>query len=74
MFQLIFTSGELKVNQWNELNLSDTEIDIHMIVYANGIIMMQAFQALPDSNEMLKDMLLQAYALLGRSKRKSKGV
>lgn len=74
LFQLIFTSGELKVNQWNELNLSDTEIDIHMIVYANGIIMMQAFQALPDSNEMLKDMLLQAYALLGRSKRKSKGV
>lgn len=62
LFQLIFTSGELNI--WNELNLSDIELDIHMIVYANGIIMMQAFQALPDSDEWLKEMLLQAYTRL----------
>ncbi|KAB1437469.1 TetR/AcrR family transcriptional regulator [Candidatus Galacturonibacter soehngenii] len=66
LFQLIFTSGELNI--WNELNLSDIELDIHMIVYANGIIMMQAFQALPDSDEWLKEMLLQAYALLRSNK------
>lgn len=66
LFQLIFMSGELNI--WNELNLSDIELDIHMIVYANGIIMMQAFQALPDSDEWLKEMLLQAYALLRSNK------
>ncbi|GEM_PF-5928271 len=43
-----------------------------LIVYENGIIMMQAFQALPDSDKRLKDMLLQAYTLLGSSKQKSK--
>lgn len=71
LFQLIFTSNESMVSLGNEFNHSDIEIDIHMIVYANGIIMMQAFQALPDSNERLKDMLLQAYTLLGSRKRKS---
>lgn len=68
LFQLIFTSGESMVSQWNEINYIDIEIDIHMIIYANGIIMMQTFQALPDSDEMLKGMLLQAYTLLRSNK------
>lgn len=61
LFQLIFLSGIRAANQWSELGLSEIEIDTHMIVYANGLIMMQAFQALPDSDDMLKAMLVQAY-------------
>jgi hypothetical protein len=39
-----------------------------MIIYANGIIMMKAFNALEISEEMLKGMLIHAYELFESKK------
>ncbi|SHO47774.1 TetR/AcrR family transcriptional regulator [Anaerocolumna xylanovorans] len=61
LFQLIFTSGGLNLDKINELGTGDIKLDINMIVYANGIIMILAFNSLQISNEKIKDMLIHAY-------------
>lgn len=65
LFQMIFTSGGLNVHA---MGASDIKIDINMIIYANGIIMMQAFNSLELSEENIKNMLIQAYELFESSK------
>lgn len=68
LFQLIFTSGGLNLDKINELSMGDIKLDINMIVYANGIVMMLAFNSLQFSNEKIKDMLIHAYKLFESNK------
>lgn len=63
LFQLIFTSGGLNLDNMNELRENVIELDYNMIVYANGIIMMLAFITLEHADEKVKDMLINAYEL-----------
>lgn len=63
LFQLIFTSGANGPGQsfaaWGRMRFD--RFDTDMIVYANGIIMMSAFQALDRSWEEKKKMIVRAY-------------
>jgi Transcriptional regulator len=63
LFQLIFTTGGLNLSGVNELDTDATNMnmDLNMIIYANGIVMMQAFHSFEDSDEKIKDMLIHAY-------------
>ncbi|SHK53678.1 transcriptional regulator, TetR family [Anaerocolumna jejuensis DSM 15929] len=63
LFQLIFTSGGLNLDKINELDSGNIKLDINMIVYANGIIMMLAFKSFEIPEEKIKDMLIHAYEL-----------
>ncbi|BCJ93163.1 hypothetical protein acsn021_07320 [Anaerocolumna cellulosilytica] len=63
LFQLIFTSGGVNINVINELGFSGMELNLNMIIYANGIIMMLAFNSFELSNESIKNMLIHAYEL-----------
>jgi AcrR family transcriptional regulator len=67
LFQLIFTSGGLDLSALKQDALS-IKLDINMIVYANGIIMMLAFNSLEPSNEKIKDMVTHAYELFKSDK------
>ena len=68
LFQLIFTSGGLNLSAINELGTTDIKMNINMIIYANGIIMMLAFNSFELSDEKIKDMLLHAYELFESNK------
>lgn len=68
LYQLIFTSGGLDLDRIKELNIKNINLNINMIIYANGIIMMKAFNALEISEEMLKGMLIHAYELFESKK------
>lgn len=68
LFQLIFTSGGVNLNVINELGLSGIKLDMNMIIYANGIIMMLAFNSFELSNENIKNMLIHAYELFESKK------
>ncbi len=63
LFQLIFTSGGLDLSAMNGLSIAELKPDLNMIIYANGIVMMQVFHTLVLTNEQKKKMLLQAYDL-----------
>ncbi len=63
LFQLIATSGTgLSDIPRGSGYLADLQIDMKMIVFANGIVMMSAFQALDASWENIKALTLEAYA------------
>jgi AcrR family transcriptional regulator len=68
LYQLIFSSGDLKLFELEEKGTAKITLDINMIIYANGIVMMQAFNSLAISDEMLKDMLIHAYELFKSNK------
>ena len=68
LFQLIFTSGGLNLSAKNEQGTANIKIDMNMIIYANGIIMMLAFNSIELSDEKIKDMLLHAYELFESKK------
>jgi len=68
LFQLIFTSGGLDFNAINDLGTMNMNMDINMIVYANGIVMMQAFQSIELSDDKIKAMLINAYNLFASNK------
>ena len=63
LFQLIFTSGGLDLSAMNELNTAEIKPNLNMIIYANGIVMMQAFHTLALTYEQKKELLMQAYEL-----------
>jgi AcrR family transcriptional regulator len=63
LFQLIFTSGGLNLSAINEQGALNIKLDWNMIIYANGIIMMLAFNSFELSDEKLKEMLTHAYEL-----------
>ncbi|HZK27443.1 MAG TPA: hypothetical protein VFD00_07900 [Thermoclostridium sp.] len=68
LFQMIFTSGGLDLGAMNELITTDIKVDIDMIIYANGIVMMQAFHSFELSDEKIRDMLIHAYELFKSNK------
>jgi AcrR family transcriptional regulator len=68
LFQLIFTSGGFNLSEINEQGISDIKLDMNMIIYANGIIMMLAFNSFEISDEKIEDMLKQAYKLFKNKK------
>lgn len=68
LFQLIFTSGGLKPEDMPELGAEYRKLDINMIIYANGIIMMQAFNSFDVSEDVIRAMLSHAYELFEGSR------
>lgn len=68
LFQLIFTSGGLNLCAINKRATSNIKLDINLIIYANGIIMMLAFNSVELSQEKIKDMLIHAYELFESNK------
>jgi len=68
LFQLIFTSGGVNINAINELGFSGVELDLNIIIYANGIIMMLAFNSFEFSDENIKNILIHAYELFESKK------
>ncbi len=62
LFQLIFTSGPAALGQALPAG-SRMPFDENLLIYANGMIMMSAFQTLRRSPEEQKAMLMRAYAL-----------
>jgi AcrR family transcriptional regulator len=68
LFQLIFTSGGLNLSVINDLVTPNINLDINLIIYANGIIMMLAFKSLELSDETIMNMLLHAYELFESEK------
>ena len=63
LFQLIFTSGGLNFNGRNKPDTGMMDLDINMLIYANGMIMMLAYHTLDYDEEKLRDMLLHAYEM-----------
>lgn len=61
LFQLIFTSGGLNLEAINKQGTADIKLDINMIIFANGIVMMLAFNSFEPTEEIIKDMLIHAY-------------
>lgn len=71
LFQLIFTSGGLNlsaISAINEQGTSNINLDMNMIIYANGIIMMLAFNSFELSDEKIRDRLTHAYELFESKK------
>lgn len=68
LFQLIFTSGGLNIDKINELGIGDIKFDINMIIYANGFVMMQAFNSIELSDGKIRAMLIHAYELFENNK------
>jgi AcrR family transcriptional regulator len=68
LFQLIFTSGGLNLRTIDGLGINPIELDINMIIYANGMIMMLAYHTLEPDEEKLRDMLTRAYELFENKK------
>lgn len=68
LFQMIFTSGGLDLGVMHGLDTINIKLDINMIVYANGIVMMQAFHAIELSDDKIRDMLIHAYELFKSNK------
>jgi hypothetical protein len=68
LFQLIFTSGGLNLEAINKQGTAEIKLDINMIVYANGIVMMLAFNSFELKEEKIKDMLIHAYELFESNK------
>ncbi len=67
LFQMIFTSDGLNLSGINKLG-SEIKLDINMIIYANGIVMMQAFHSFGLSDDKIRDMLIHAYELFRNNK------
>lgn len=61
LFQLIFTSGDCGDNDIMKLIPMDNEVEFNMIVYANGIIMMKAFDTLPLEWSQIRELILKAF-------------
>lgn len=68
LFQLIFTSGGLSMKAIDEAGTVNKSLDMNMIIYANGIVMMQAFHTIGLTEDKIREMLIQAYELFSAKK------
>lgn len=59
LFQLIFTSQRGK--EWMQQHTNMQQMNINMIIYLNGLIMMFAYHQLPITNEAIIEMIQNAY-------------
>jgi hypothetical protein len=65
---LIFTTGGMNLEAINKQDTADIKLDINMIIYANGIVMMLAFNSFELTDAKIKDMLIHAYELFEKNK------
>jgi AcrR family transcriptional regulator len=61
LFQLIVTSGYLNAEKIPALVPKEMKIDLDMIIYANGIVMMSAYKSFELSETNIRDMIINAY-------------
>lgn len=61
LFQLIFSSEIFSLEKTKKLISINDEIELNMLVYAHGIIMMKAFGTLTLEWEHIRIMLINAY-------------
>ena len=61
LFQLIFSSEILSLDKARELISQNDELELNMLVYAHGIIMMKSFGTLTLGWEQIHKMILNAY-------------
>lgn len=68
LFRMIFTTGDISSTGNSDFVPKELGIDLNMIVYVNGIIMMLAFQALRKSPEQIREMIINAYYLFQKNR------
>jgi AcrR family transcriptional regulator len=62
LFQLIFASGGVAGEVGQSYVPKEIGIDLNMIIYAHGIVMMMAYHTLQLPWETIRAMIIQAYA------------
>ena len=61
LFQLIFSSEIMSIDKTRKLTAQNDELELNMLVYAHGIIMMKSFGTLTLSLEQIRTMIINAY-------------
>jgi AcrR family transcriptional regulator len=61
LFQLIFSSQIFGLEQAKKLTAIEDELELNMLIYAHGIIMMKAFGTLTLEWEQIRQMIKNAY-------------
>ncbi|MEK3904604.1 MULTISPECIES: TetR/AcrR family transcriptional regulator [unclassified Paenibacillus] len=67
LFQLIFASGGGNREADQPFMPKESGIDLNMIIYAHGIVMMMAYNTLPLPWDTVKGMIVKAYDSFKRS-------
>ncbi len=61
LYQLIFSSQITKMDKTGTLVASSDDLELNMLIYAHGIIMMKSFGTLTMEWEQIKKMIVDAY-------------
>jgi hypothetical protein len=67
LFQLMFSPGVMNQADANGLVPINDELELNMIVYAHGIVMMKAFGTLELPWERIREMIIKAYESFDRN-------
>ena len=68
LYELIYTSDVFTLNNAKDLVSSYEEVDLNLVIYAHGIIMMKKFGTLQLECEQLREMIIQAYECFQQKK------
>lgn len=63
LFQLIFTSQGSNSADMPSLIPNNLELNLDMIIYVNGIVMMSAYHTINSSEDEIRNMIIRAYHL-----------
>lgn len=61
LYQLIFSTQIFNLDQTGKLVASNDELELNMLIYAHGIIMMKAFGTLTIEWDQIQEMIVNAY-------------
>jgi len=61
LYQLIFSSQIMNLNKTETLVACNDELELNMLIYAHGIIMMKSFGTLTIEWEQIRKMIINAY-------------
>lgn len=61
LYQLMFAARTLSMNQTGEMVKSSDTLTLNMMIYANGLIMMNVFGTIDLSWEKIRKMIIEAY-------------
>lgn len=61
LYQLIFGSGTIDNENFHNLVPKEIGVELNMLIYVHGIVMMQAYNTLDFPTEIVKHLIIQAY-------------
>ncbi|HOO34316.1 MAG TPA: TetR/AcrR family transcriptional regulator [Thermotogota bacterium] len=61
LYQLIFSAHLFNLNQAGKLVTANDELELNMLIYAHGIIMMKSFDTLTIEWTQIQEMIISAY-------------